>query len=83
MSIKLDGLGSALAPRGPHILTPFERRILELLASGMTRAEIASALRVSPESVSHSLTNAKEKMGARTPTEAVVVFVREGSISHR
>lgn len=61
-------------------LTPFEHRIMRLLATGLTRAEVASTLRVSTESVSHSLTCAKEKVGARTPIEAVAVLVRGGSI---
>lgn len=58
-----------------HSLTPVEQRILELLGAGMTRSEVAGVLGVSTETVSHSLTTAKEKVGARTPTEAVVRFL--------
>lgn len=74
----------ALTPisSNPHLadLSPFEYRILHLYASGMNRSAIARALKVSPATVSHSLTIAKEKIGASTPIEAVVVLVRRGSL---
>jgi DNA-binding NarL/FixJ family response regulator len=53
-------------------LTPSERRLLEFLAAGMGRQGIADTLHLSPQTVSHALTIAKEKLGARTLTEAVV-----------
>lgn len=56
-------------------LTPFEHRVLEMLAAGMTRRQIAGALHIAPATVSHCMTCAKEKLGARTPIEAVVLFV--------
>jgi len=58
-------------------LTPFERRLLELLAAGMTRTEIGILLHISPRTVTHALTVAKEKIGARTLTEAAVRLSRE------
>ena len=54
------------------ILTPFERRLLALLGQGMNRTEIGVQLHLSRHTVTHALTVAKEKLGARTLTEAVV-----------
>jgi DNA-binding CsgD family transcriptional regulator len=55
-------------------LTPTERRILELRASGFTRSEIATLLRRSPQTISNSLTIAKEKLGARSLVEAAALI---------
>jgi DNA-binding CsgD family transcriptional regulator len=57
-------------------LSPSERRILELLALGMTRKQIAQSLRVSPVTISHALTTAKEKLDDYTITEAVVLLIQ-------
>ena len=56
-------------------LTPFESRILQLLATGMTRNEIARQLDRSPQTISNALTVAKDKLGARSLTEAAVIVV--------
>ena len=64
-------------PRQSAYLTPFERRLLEFLAAGKNRREIAVNLKVSPQTVSHALTVAKEKLGARTIVEAVVFLILE------
>lgn len=55
-------------------LTAFERRALELLASGLQRREIAQALNRAPKTISNSLTTAKDKLGARSLAEAVALL---------
>jgi DNA-binding CsgD family transcriptional regulator len=59
-------------------LTPTERRMLELRASGLTRTEIASLLHRSPQTISNSLTIAKEKLGARSLVEAAALVSNLG-----
>jgi DNA-binding CsgD family transcriptional regulator len=64
-------------------LTATERRILEFHASGLTRTEIAIRLGRSPQTISNSLTIAKEKLKARSLSEAAALIsalgVREDS----
>ncbi len=55
-------------------LTAFERRALELFASGLPRGEIAQMLNRAPKTISNSLTAAKEKLGARSLAEASVLL---------
>jgi DNA-binding NarL/FixJ family response regulator len=55
-------------------LTAFERRILSLLASGLSRTEIAAAVGRSPQTVSNVLTTTKEKLKARSLTQAAVLL---------
>jgi DNA-binding CsgD family transcriptional regulator len=54
-------------------LTAFERRVLALFAAGFSRSEIAAAVKLSPKTVSNTLTAAKEKVGARSLVEAAVL----------
>jgi len=56
-------------------ITPFERRILRLVASGKHRVEIAEELRRSPQTISNVLTIAKDKLGARSIAEAAALVV--------
>jgi len=65
-------------PAGHDSLTPFERRLLELMASGLNRTEIARAVHRSPQTISNSLTVAKEKLGARSLTQAAVLIAQRG-----
>ncbi|WP_234834814.1 helix-turn-helix transcriptional regulator [Mycolicibacterium stellerae] len=50
-------------------LTPSERRVAELLASGMTRREVAAALFISPKTVEASLTRIYRKLGIHSRAE--------------
>ena len=61
-------------------LSPFERRTLELFASGLPRGEIAQVLNRAPKTISNSLTSAKEKLGARSLAEAAVLIAAEAVI---
>jgi len=65
-------------PAGHDPLTPFERRLLELMASGLNRTEIARVVHRSPQTISNSLTVAKEKLGARSLTQAAVLIAQRG-----
>lgn len=62
-------------------LTPFERHLLELMASGLKRKEIARAVNKSPQTVSNSMTVAKDKLGARSLAEAAVRLARRNATS--
>lgn len=58
-----------------NVLTPFERRLLHFFADGMSRAEIAYSVNRSPQTVSHVLTMAKEKIGAKSLAHAAVLVM--------
>lgn len=50
-------------------LTPSERRVAELLASGMTRKEVAATMFVSPKTVEATLARVYRKLGIRSRAE--------------
>lgn len=54
-------------------LTPYEVYVFQLMATGMRRSEIARKLHRSPQTVSNLLTVAKDKLGARTLSEATAL----------
>jgi DNA-binding CsgD family transcriptional regulator len=54
---------------GPGSLTPSERRIAELAATGQSNREIAQALFVTPKTVEYHLRNAYRKLDIQTRTE--------------
>lgn len=57
---------------GPHSagsLTPSERRVAELAASGMTNRAVASALFISPKTVEANLARVYRKLGIRSRAE--------------
>jgi DNA-binding CsgD family transcriptional regulator len=58
-------------------LTRREREILQLLAEGMSGAEIASKLVLSPETVRTHVRNAMSKLGASTRSQAVVLAMQQ------
>jgi DNA-binding CsgD family transcriptional regulator len=57
-------------------LTAREREILGLLATGLSGAEIANNLVLSPETVRTHVRNAMAKLGASTRSQAVVMALR-------
>jgi len=61
---------------GREALSPFERRLLQLKGAGLSRRQIAERVRRSPQTVSNSLTVAKDKIGARSLTEAAVLLAK-------
>ena len=62
----------------PFHLSPRERDVLSLLASGQTDKEIASALAISNRTVSNHVARILGKLGARSRAEAAVRAVRHG-----
>jgi DNA-binding CsgD family transcriptional regulator len=62
-------------------LTRREREILGLLATGMSGAEIAAKLVLSPETVRTHVRNAMAKLGASTRSQAVVLAMQRHEIA--
>jgi len=63
--------------RQPNTLSNKEQEILLLLTSGRTNKEIASALRLSPETVKMTLKHIFRKLGVENRTQAAVLAVKE------
>jgi DNA-binding NarL/FixJ family response regulator len=81
----MDGrLGSALLARSTtdrvRELSPREREILDLLAQGLTGAQVAKQLFISPETVRTHIRNAMGKLEARTRVHAIVLALRQSEI---
>ena len=68
------------AARNPH-LTPRQREILSLIASGLSTAEVASELTLSPETVRNHLRNTFGELGAHTRVEAIAAAQRLGLLA--
>jgi len=62
----------------PSALTPREREVLALLATGLSNKEIAAALSISCWTVRAQLYRAYDKIGARNRTEAALWALRAG-----
>ncbi|MDV9170863.1 response regulator transcription factor [Streptomyces sp. W16] len=62
--------------RLPHTLTSREQEVLRCLAEGMSTAETAARLRVSPATVKSHVSHSLTKLGARNRLEAVLLFQR-------
>jgi PAS domain S-box-containing protein len=62
-------------------LTPRQREILRLIASGLSTAEVASELTLSPETVRNHLRNASRELHAHTRVEAIATAQRLGLLS--
>jgi two-component system, NarL family, response regulator YdfI len=61
-------------------LTPREREVLQMLASGLLNKEIASKLSISEHTVKFHVASILGKLGAATRTEAVSLGFRRGLI---
>jgi DNA-binding NarL/FixJ family response regulator len=62
------------------LLTPREREILQLLADGMSNADVASKLFISQETVKSHVRHILAKLEADTRTQAVAIALRESII---
>ena len=58
-----------IGPRDATLLTPSERRVAELAATGMTNRDVATALFISPKTVEANLSRAYRKLGIRSRAE--------------
>ncbi len=64
---------------GAHpVLTPTELRVLQLIATGQTTAEIAEALFVAEKTVKNHLANIYRKLGVKNRSHAVSEGYRQG-----
>ena len=62
------------------MLTPREREILQLLADGMSNADVAAKLFISQETVKSHVRHILTKLEADTRTQAVAIALRESII---
>ncbi len=78
----LRGLGHHVPTRipapGPQALTEREREILELVAQGLTDAQIGERLVLSPHTVHRHVANIRNKLGRTSRTAAVAEAARLG-----
>jgi len=78
----IEHFGSAAPAAEPHPrlgdLTEREREMLSWVATGMSNAEIADALVVSPDTVRTHVSRAMVKLGARDRAQLVVFAIRSG-----
>lgn len=70
----------AVRPMAEPRLTRREREVLTLLAVGLDGRDIADALSISHPTVQTHVRNAKNRLGARTRTEAVVTALTYGEL---
>jgi len=61
-------------------LTEREREILDLLARGLSNADIAQQLTISVHTVRNHVANLSAKLGAHSKLEALAIAVREGLV---
>lgn len=67
--------------RGREVpLTPRQRQVLGLIASGSSTVEIASRLVVQPDTASRHVKDILARLGARSRAHAVAIAFRRGLI---
>jgi len=65
------------------LLSPQEKRILDLVAQGQTNKEIGEKLGVSQNTVKNYLANAFEKLNVRRRSQAAAIYLRHGEVATR
>ena len=66
---------------GTDLLSPREREVLELVATGLPNKAIAHALGISDHTVKFHVSSLLNKLGAASRTEAVTLATRQGILS--
>jgi DNA-binding NarL/FixJ family response regulator len=72
-------LGRGDTPTGPDALTPREREVVALLAEGLTNAQLAERLYISPRTAAVHVSNVLTKLGMTSRTEVAAWAVRTGA----
>lgn len=70
-------INRTLHPASQIMLTPREQEILLLIANGLTNAEIAHRLSISPFTIKNHVSRLLSKLGVNSRTEAAVFALRE------
>jgi DNA-binding NarL/FixJ family response regulator len=73
------GVAGRSAPRAREDLTQREREVLALLAEGLSNAEIADRLVISPKTAGHHVEHIFRKLGLRNRAEAAAHALREAT----
>jgi DNA-binding NarL/FixJ family response regulator len=73
------GVSAESRPRLPGPLTARENEVLHLLADGLTNADIARRLFISPKTAEHHVGNLLRKLGLRSRTEAAAYLLRQAA----
>ena len=71
-------LGIGDEPVGPATLTPREREVVALLAEGLTNAQLADRLFISPRTAAVHVSNVLSKLGMGSRTEVAAWAIRRG-----
>ena len=68
-----------LRPDG--LLSPREEELLQYVADGLSTAEVAERMCISPKTVKNHLASIYDKLGAHDKTQAVLTAVRLGIVT--
>jgi DNA-binding NarL/FixJ family response regulator len=71
-------LGVGPEPAGPESLTPREREVAALVAEGLSNAQVAERLYISPRTAAVHVSNILAKLGMSSRTEIAAWAVRDG-----
>jgi DNA-binding CsgD family transcriptional regulator/tetratricopeptide (TPR) repeat protein len=77
LGVSVRAGADAVGRRGLEMLSRREREVVPLLAEGLSNAEIAKRLFITPKTVEHHVTNILGRLGLRTRTEVAAWSHRE------